>query len=405
MKILLLSAYHAQSHKAWADTLKDMLPEVAWFEATLPPHYFSWRIRGNALGFAFESEFKEIVSRQYDLVIATSMTDVVGLKAFLPQFAMTPWLLYFHENQYDYPASHLQQGLVEMQMVTLYSALAAEACVFNSAYNRDSFLSGVTKLLNKLPDYTGENCPEILRNKSTVISVPLANDVVNQAKALSLSKPNCHLKREHSGHSSTNCVPHIIWAARWEYDKGPDRLLAALRALKNANVEFKLSVLGQSFRDKPAEFDVIEKEFAQELCHFGFLPSRQDYLTVLSEGDVFLSTALHEFQGLSVLEAVALGCLPVLPNRQVYPELFGGAYTYSTDTDIEVEASHVVSHMRSVIGTFEECPVEDLSVESLNEHQSRSTREQQALSVDRFTKASLKPLYQELIQSLFNLNP
>ena len=45
---------------------------------------------------------------------------------------------------------------------------------------------------------------------------------------------------------------------------------------------------------------------------------------------MILSTALHEFQGISVLEAVQLGCIPVLPNRLVYPEMFGLDYLYES---------------------------------------------------------------------------
>jgi hypothetical protein len=43
-----------------------------------------------------------------------------------------------------------------------------------------------------------------------------------------------------------------------------------------------------------------------------------------------LSTSLHEFQGLAVLEAVQLGCIPILPNRLVYPELFNSTYLYKS---------------------------------------------------------------------------
>ena len=53
-----------------------------------------------------------------------------------------------------------------------------------------------------------------------------------------------------------------------------------------------------------------------------------------------LSTATHEFQGLSVLEAVARGCIPVLPDRQVYPELFDAEYIYDDcGDDVETEAT------------------------------------------------------------------
>ena len=48
MKILLLSAYHAQSHARWCKGLVDSAPHVEWTVLTLPGRRFSWRYPGNA---------------------------------------------------------------------------------------------------------------------------------------------------------------------------------------------------------------------------------------------------------------------------------------------------------------------------------------------------------------------
>ena len=56
-----------------------------------------------------------------------------------------------------------------------------------------------------------------------------------------------------------------------------------------------------------------------------------------------MSPAVHEFQGLAVLEAVQLGCIPVLPNRLVYPQIFGLGYVYlSAPKDLELESAAAV---------------------------------------------------------------
>ena len=49
MRVLLLSAYAAQSHRYWQQRLRTMFGDWDWTELSLPPRYFSWRIRGNPL--------------------------------------------------------------------------------------------------------------------------------------------------------------------------------------------------------------------------------------------------------------------------------------------------------------------------------------------------------------------
>lgn len=49
--------------------------------------------------------------------------------------------------------------------------------------------------------------------------------------------------------------------------------------------------------------------------HFGFCASKEEYYSILSKTDVCVSTALHEFFGVSVIEAAALGNHCICPNR------------------------------------------------------------------------------------------
>ena len=55
---------------------------------------------------------------------------------------------------------------------------------------------------------------------------------------------------------------------------------------------------------------------------FGFL-DRPAYADLLGRADVVVSAAHHEFFGIAVVEAIAAGCLPVLPAHQSYPGLVG----------------------------------------------------------------------------------
>ena len=114
---------------------------------------------------------------------------------------------------------------------------------------------------------------------------------------------------------------HILWVARWEHDKNPENFFAALGHLKDRDIKFQLSVVGEQFDDAPGIFAQSRDEFNDSIMHWGFKPSRQDYLAVLRQADVVVSAADHEFFGIAILEAVASGAYPVLPNRLSYPEL------------------------------------------------------------------------------------
>jgi len=58
--------------------------------------------------------------------------------------------------------------------------------------------------------------------------------------------------------------------------------------------------------------------------------SKKEYYDLLSRAKVVVSFALQENFGFSVAEAVYLGCVPVVPNRLVYPEFYAEQYLYDT---------------------------------------------------------------------------
>ncbi len=328
LKILLLSAYDADSHRRWYRGLQAQFPHYEWTVLSLPARYFSWRVRGNSLSWAFGQ--RQILQKHYDLLIATSMVDLSALRGFVPSLAALPTLVYFHENQFAYPDSGHTKNNVEPQILNLYTALSADVVVFNTEFNRDSFFQGAQRLLRKLPDHVPDGLLDLLHSCARVLPVPLENDCFDPVSGLETVWPEVDGKRP----------LRLLWAARWEYDKGPDLLLAILRALRARSVDFQLCLLGQSFRQVPEPLTTIRAEFARELVQYGHEPDLTRYRQWLASADMVLSTALHEFQGLAVLEAMAQGCSPVLPNRVSYPELAAGHFLYEvTSAGVDLELS------------------------------------------------------------------
>lgn len=118
--------------------------------------------------------------------------------------------------------------------------------------------------------------------------------------------------------------PVILWPHRWERDKDPAAFIAALDKVVKAGLEFRLVLAGQ---DPPsgsdsatAEREEAERRFGSWILVSGEL-DRREYLEALGRCDLVVSCARHEFFGIAVVEAVASGCVPVLPNALSYPEL------------------------------------------------------------------------------------
>src|SRR5690606_32713896 len=97
----------------------------------------------------------------------------------------------------------------------------------------------------------------------------------------------------------------VIWNHRWEYDKNPALLLSALELLLHQHegcLPFDLHVTGQQFRKQPEEFERIKAllTHANALGQWGFVQTLADYRALLQRCDLVLSTANHDFQGLSI---------------------------------------------------------------------------------------------------------
>ena len=86
-------------------------------------------------------------------------------------------------------------------------------------------------------------------------------------------------------------------------------------------MDFRVSVIGQRFRDVPEAFARARRELGDRVDRWGYQDTREKYEAALAEADVFVSTAEHEFFGISAVEAVAAGAWPLLPDRLAYPEV------------------------------------------------------------------------------------
>ena len=298
--ILLLSAYAAQSHRAWADWLTGFFSAYAWQRLELPGRHFRWRIRGNPLSW-----LDSLPAEPPDLLIATSMVDLATLRGLHPRLASAPTWYYFHENQFAYPVSSAQVRSIEPQIVQIYSALCCERLVFNSAFNRDSFLDGLDALLKRMPDQVPRAVRARLEPRCEILPVPI--DPV----------PAGSVRDERL----------ILWGHRWEYDKDPDRFADAILALAARGQTFRLALLGERPDPAPMALQRLRSELGDRIVADTY-PDKATYRAWLARAAIAVSTTRHEFQGLAMLEAASAGATPLVPDALCYPEQYPPACRY-----------------------------------------------------------------------------
>lgn len=322
VKALLLSAYDAHSHRRWRRGLVTAFADWDWTVLALPPRHFSWRVRGNSLSWAFSE--RHTLEQSYDVMIATSMTDLSALKGMVPSLALTPSLVYCHENQFAYPHQPQREPRNEPRITGLYAMLAADRVLFNSEFNRTSLLDGARALLAQMPDAVPYGVIDQLADKTTVVPVPLEDDWFD-------APPR------------RNGPFTLVWNHRWEFDKAPERLFAALLKLKATGAEFRVHVVGQQFRQQPPMFADMQAKLGECIGQWGYVKAQADYAQLLRASHVVLSTALHEFQGLAVLEAAACGCVPLVPDRLAYPEFIPATCRYPSFPDEPSRESEAIA--------------------------------------------------------------
>lgn len=319
------------------------------------------------------------------------------IKAVRPDLLATRKILYFHENQFEYPVREEIERDGQFGWSQVMSALVADAVLWNSKYNLDSFLAGFKKFVQTMPKDQRPNYDAIcvqIRAKSSICYFPVAPPPSLELPPLAASESPKPL--------------HIVWNHRWEWDKGPELFFKALFKLIGAKESasslpistsdsalvavdaspqdstssirfppFHLSIIGESFGEVPPEFEQAKPLLAPYLLHWGYLESKTAYWNVLRNADIVVSTALHEFFGVSVIEAILCDCFPLCPSRLVFPEYLNDNHLYKTEDQLAKKLRYYIKYPEKL----------------------RRMDWKSALHMNRFTWASFEATLQPILQS------
>ncbi|KAM4698261.1 tRNA-queuosine alpha-mannosyltransferase [Rhinophrynus dorsalis] len=386
MSILLVEAFYGGSHKQLMDLLQEEMDGCVLH--CLPAKKWHWRARTAALYFMQTIPPND----SYRTLFTSSVLNLAELVALRPDLGKLKKILYFHENQLVYPVQKSQERDFQYGYNQILSCLVADTVLFNSAFNMESFLTSIHKFLKMIPDHRPKDLERIIRPKCQVLYFPIRFPDVSRFlpdhKRLSQKKGNYKPPEDFqflprsSNESTDPCIQscldnpqieqtrepapeelnepkssmrenmnacekehnmiinlptakmqrplHIVWPHRWEHDKDPETFFKVLLKLKEKELAFHVSVLGETFTDVPDIFSETRVTLGSAVLHWGYLPSKDDYFQVLCMADVVISTAKHEFFGVAMLEAVHCGCYPLCPKSLVYPEIFAAEYLYTS---------------------------------------------------------------------------
>lgn len=327
MRFLFLEPFFGGSHQDFARGLINNSGHEIDL-VTLPARFWKWRMRGAALYFI--NKISNL--KNYNGLITSSLMSLSDYKS-LAGSSCPPALAYFHENQLTYPLAPGERMDLQYGFTDITTALAAQKVIFNSHTHLDSFFQKLPEFIRKMPEFHPDWVVDAIKSKSQVLY------------------PGCNFpaKRIERKHLKSNQAPLVIWNHRWEFDKGPEDFLYALDNISKHGIDFRLAILGESFEKKPEIFQTIKERFSRQIIQFGYIKSKQEYYKMLKQGDIVISTANQENFGISIVEAVYHGSIPLLPNRLSYPEIipaqFHPDFIYTSRADL-------IEKLKSIILNF-----------------------------------------------------
>lgn len=336
LRFLFLESFFGGSHGDFARGLADHSRHAIEL-VTMPDRFWKWRMRGAALYWAARIETPE----RYDGLIVSSLMSLAELKA-LWGGRCPPALVYFHENQLTYPAEPGERADLQPGFTNISTALAADRVVFNSQTHLSAFLAALPDFIRIMPDFRPKWVIPAIAGKCTVIH------------------PGCHFPHAAGPERpARDDPPLIIWNHRWEHDKHPEAFFQALQRMQSQGIDFQVALLGEAYAQMPGVFQSASRQLGRRLVQYGRVASRDQYYQWLQRGSIVISTARQENFGISVVEAVYHGCLPLLPHRLSYPEIlpevFHAEYLYSSQAELENKLTdlltcdgHRQSHRRAL---------------------------------------------------------
>jgi glycosyltransferase involved in cell wall biosynthesis len=332
--VLLVEGWMAGSHEAWARGWQQRSRHRIGIVGQ-PGTHWQHRMVAGAVPLARETARHVDLHGTPDVVVATDMVDLPswrGLCASMVRggLAGVPTVLYLHENQMTQPPS--PNGVADgrgrhLAWTNWRSLVAADAIWSNSRWQLDSVFESLVDLLGSSPDAEAQlPLLEAVRSRCSV--QPVGCDLHDLLAVERMDQGRSDPGGPTASRDSAS-PPLVLWNHRWSHDKGLERAVTSLHTLATEGIDFELAIVGEDDHNDPARGERILAPVAERIVHRGWLEPKE-YRRLLLRSDVVVACPRQENFGISVVEAAAAGCVPVVPDAFAYPETIDeGALRYA----------------------------------------------------------------------------
>ncbi len=113
-------------------------------------------------------------------------------------------------------------------------------------------------------------------------------------------------------------------------------------------MNFHVIVLGEKINVIPEVFREARKILGDKIIQFGYAENFEEYAQWLWHSDILPVTSIQDFFGISIVESIYCNCVPLLPERLAYPELFPREKYpecyYNSLTDLEEKLEFMIKN-------------------------------------------------------------
>uniref|UniRef100_T1GI13 tRNA-queuosine alpha-mannosyltransferase n=1 Tax=Megaselia scalaris TaxID=36166 RepID=T1GI13_MEGSC len=168
-RICFIEPFYGGSHKQLIDTITECLHPQEYEIFSLPAKKWHWRARTGAIYFS------QIIPKvhHFSTLFCSSVLNLAELVGMRPDLQNCRKIVYFHENQLIYPVQEVKERDCQYGLNQIMTCLAADEILFNSNFNRSSFLENINPFLNLQPDFKLKTVVEMIKPKCEVLYFPI----------------------------------------------------------------------------------------------------------------------------------------------------------------------------------------------------------------------------------------